>query len=151
MPKPAAQKPAAAAAVSPAAPAAPATPLAGLVIFAKDIRRVAAFYEAVAGLAVAEAAKDHIVLRSTTMELVLHGIPARIARQIQISSPPELREDSALKPFFPVASLARAREQAAALGGGLSPAEREWEARGFRACDGFDPEGNVLQCRQAAG
>lgn len=27
---------------------------------------------------------------------------------------------------------------------------KEWEARGFRACDGRDPEGNVLQVREAA-
>lgn len=152
MPKPLTQ--AATAAPTPAktpVPAVPlASPLAGLVIFAKDIRRVAAFYEAVAGLAVAESQKDHVVLRSATLELVVHGIPARIARQIEISTPPAPREDSALKPFFPVASLAQAREQAAALGGGLLASGREWEARGFRACDGFDPEGNVLQCREAA-
>jgi predicted enzyme related to lactoylglutathione lyase len=129
----------------------PATPLAGLVIFAKDIQRVAAFYEGVAGLAVAQSARDHVVLRSATLELVVHGIPARIAREIVIDTPPALREDSAWKPFFPVASLARAREQAQALGGGLQAASREWTARGFRACDGHDPEGNVLQLREPAG
>ena len=129
----------------------PVTPLAGLVIFAKDIHRVAAFYEGVAGLDIAQADTDHVVLRSATLELVVHGIPARIAREIVIETPPELREDSALKPFFPVASLATARQRAAALGGGLQPAPREWQARGFRACDGHDPEGNVLQLREPAG
>lgn len=130
---------------------APTLPLAGLVIFAKDVPRVAAFYEGVAGLARAAGDADHVVLRSATLELVVHGIPARIARGIVIDTPPALREDSAMKPFFPVPSLAQARVQAAALGGGLLPARREWEARGFRACDGHDPEGNVLQLREAAG
>lgn len=33
------------------------------------------------------------------------------------------------------------------------PATAEWQAseRGFRACDGRDPEGNVLQVLEAAG
>jgi hypothetical protein len=26
--------------------------------------------------------------------------------------------------------------------------EKEFEARGFRACDGYDPEGNVVQLRE---
>jgi hypothetical protein len=28
--------------------------------------------------------------------------------------------------------------------------EKEWSARGFRACDGYDPEGNVFQVREKA-
>ncbi len=43
-----------------------------------------------------------------------------------------------------------ARKQAAALGGQVGPKAREWQARGFRACDGFDPEGNVFQVRETA-
>ena len=42
------------------------------------------------------------------------------------------------------------RGQALALGGQLFAPKREWEARGFRACDGIDPEGNVIQLRQPA-
>jgi predicted enzyme related to lactoylglutathione lyase len=40
---------------------------------------------------------------------------------------------------------------AAAHGGAVQPAAREWEARGFRACDGHDPEGNIFQVRERAG
>ena len=42
-------------------------------------------------------------------------------------------------------------EQKAAerLGGRVKPVHDEWEARGFRACDGHDPEGNVIQVRES--
>jgi len=49
-----------------------------------------------------------------------------------------------------VASLAEARAEAPSLGGALYPSDREWEGKGFRACDGYDPEGNILQLRESA-
>jgi len=54
------------------------------------------------------------------------------------------------KPFFPVTSLSKARERAVALGGQLRPRSEEWEARGFRACEAIDPDGNVIQFREDA-
>ena len=123
----------------------------GAVIFAKDIRRVAAFYEHLCALAVVDAHSDHIVLESDAVQLVIHGIPPWIAKDIHIARPPAVREETPIKLFFPVASLAEARALAAQWGGQLLPAGREWEARGFRACDGHDPEGNVVQFRQALG
>ena len=122
----------------------------GAVIFAKEILRVAEFYRDVLGMPILVAEKDHIILESATFQLVIHGIPKKIAAQIQIQAPPSLREDTALKLFFPVESIAQARLKAKALGGALKPKSSEWEARGFRACDGHDPEGNVLQVRELA-
>jgi hypothetical protein len=63
---------------------------------------------------------------------------------------PALREDSYWKLALPVASIAAARTIASLLGGGLKSPEQEWEARGFRACDGYDPEGNVIQVREGS-
>ncbi len=57
------------------------------------------------------------------------------------------REDSYMKICLRVNDLKQARQQAALLGGMLDPPGREWEARSFRACDGHDPEGNVIQLR----
>ncbi len=127
-----------------------AAPKPGMVIFAKDVARVARFYERVFALAVTHAEGGDIVLESEVVQLVVHSIPARIARGITITSPPELREDTALKVFLPVARIAAARALAAECGGHLGPPEREWSARGFRACDGYDPEGNVIQARELA-
>lgn len=125
-------------------------PKPGAVVFAKNIERVARFYEALAGLSVTLAERDHIVLESEHIELVIHAIPKRLADGITITDPPAVREGTPIKLFFPVESLAQARASAPALGGQLGAAAKEWEARGFRACDGHDPEGNVFQLRQRA-
>ena len=123
---------------------------AGAVVFAKDLARVARFYEELLPMTVAHAERDHIVLQAPQFELVVHAIPKRVADSFEITVPPERRSETAIKLFFPVASLAEARDKAPALGGGLSPEKKEWEARGFRACDGYDPEGNVVQFREEA-
>jgi hypothetical protein len=32
----------------------------------------------------------------------------------------------------------------------MEPADREWSFNGVTVCDGFDPEGNVIQFREDA-
>jgi predicted enzyme related to lactoylglutathione lyase len=128
----------------------PDLPKPGAVLFAKDLPGMAQFYAGVVGLSTVHSDADVIVLESANQQLVLHGIPKHIARSIVIASPPKRREDTAVKLVFPVASLVEARERAAALGGELNSKKKEFEARGFRACDGHDPEGNVVQFREAS-
>lgn len=124
----------------------------GAVIFAKDLACMARFYQELLGLQELERAPGHVLLESEHLQLVIHAIPKPYAEAIHIGVPPTLREEQAIKLFFSVASLATARRLAAALGGGLKPASKEWQIEGslraFRACDGHDPEGNVLQCRE---
>lgn len=121
----------------------------GVVLFANDIERLARFYTAVTGLARTHEEPGLVVLADAQWQLVVHAIPPAIAAQYPITTPPALREDTAIKPFFPVTSLAEARRVAAEHGGALRPAEQEWSARGFVACEAYDPEGNVIQFRQA--
>jgi predicted enzyme related to lactoylglutathione lyase len=118
----------------------------GAVIFTGDHKRLANFYEAVTGLTVSFADDKVTVLRSDSFELVIHLLP----NESRVNQPPQVRQDSYIKPFFPVTSLSGARERAAALGGQLRPAEEEWTARGFRACEAIDPDGNVIQFREEA-
>jgi predicted enzyme related to lactoylglutathione lyase len=125
-------------------------PKSGAVLFAKDLPRVAKFYEGVAGLSVVHSEAEVIVLESPGQQLVLHGLPARVALAIQIGSPPKLRTDTAVKLVFAVASIAQARADAVAFGGEVNAQKKEFAARGFRACDGHDPEGNVIQFRENA-
>jgi predicted enzyme related to lactoylglutathione lyase len=127
----------------------PNQPKSGAVLFAKDLLRVAKFYEELLGLSVVTADGDKIVLESAEFLLVVHAVPGEIADSISITSPPELRTNVPVKLFFPVASLAEARVKASALGGTLYPSHKEWEGRGFRACDGYDPEGNIVQLRES--
>lgn len=124
----------------------PAT--AGAIIFAKDPARVARFYEKISGLSVVQSEAGHIVLACGALELVIHAIPASIAADIVVGDPPDVREETPIKLFLAVPSLTAARTQAADLGGRLAPEDREWSAPGYRACDGIDPEGNVVQFRE---
>lgn len=123
-------------------------PTAGAVIFAKNPAKVASFYEAVLAASVERAESDLVVLAVGPFQLVIHTIPEPIAQGIELSDPPALREETPIKLFFPVSSLAQARATASAFGGGLAPQTTEWSGPGFRACDGWDPEGNVVQLRQ---
>ena len=116
----------------------------GVVIFTGNHKRLAKFYEAMTGLAVRFADDGLAILGSDMFELVIHALPAEPA----VSKPLVPREDSYMKPFFPVTNLSEARERAAALGGQLQPEDKEWTARGFRACEALDPDGNVIQFRE---
>ncbi len=120
----------------------------GVVVYAKDVAAVAAFYESVVDLAVAEVADGHVALASDEVELVVVRIPVELAGSIEIARPPRRREGTPIKPVLPVASLALARERALSVGGVLDGAEREWRWGGTLVCDGHDPEGNVFQLRE---
>ena len=109
---------------------------------------MAKFYEAIVPMTLAHSEPGLIVLEAQGFELVVHGIPEHIARSISIGSPPARRTDTALKPVLPVDSIARARLQAAELGGELDAEHAEFEWRGFRCCHGHDPEGNIIQFRE---
>lgn len=125
-------------------------PKPSAVVFAKDVEKLAAFYAETAGLARLETGTAHVVLDGEAMQLVVHGIPAAVAARIEIASPPLRRESTPIKLCLPVANLAAARRIASAHGGVIDPSANEWAARGFRACDGHDPEGNVVQFREPA-
>jgi len=122
---------------------------AGTIVYAKDIARVARFYADVADLEIVHEVEDHVVLESETHELVVVAIPAATAARIVISTPPARRENTAFKLSFAVASIADARVAAQAAGGELNPPAREWDFQGMRVCDGCDPEGNMIQVREA--
>ena len=122
---------------------------AGAIVYAKDIARLARFYAAVADLEIVHEVDDHVVLESETYELVVVAIPAATAARIVISTPPARRENTAFKLSFAVDSLADARTATQAAGGELNPPGTEWDFQGLRVCDGCDPEGNMIQLREA--
>lgn len=115
------------------------------VVFVDDVARVAAFYRGVAGMKQTHADDRHVVLEIPGFQLTVHALASHGGDSGRAYP---TREDSYVKLCFPVADLAQARAIASSLGGEVWPADREWEARGFRACDGRDPEGNVFQLRQ---
>jgi hypothetical protein len=111
----------------------------GTVIFTGDKDRLAGFYEAVTGLPVRANDGSVTVLASDEFELVIHALPGE-----PVVDGSQSRREAYVKPFFPVKSLSDARRRALDLGGRVSPASEEWEARGFRACEAIDPDGNPI-------
>ena len=123
-------------------------PQQGIVLFAKNKKRVSAFYQAALGLSAVESAPSHDLLRGGTYEIVVHAIPRRIAAHIEITRPPTARERAAIKPMFVVKSLDQVRGAAERTGGVLKPASEMWHFRGCSVLDGLDPEGNQVQFKQ---
>jgi hypothetical protein len=119
-----------------------------MVLFAKNKRRVSAFYQAKLGVRVVESEVSHDLLRGTTYEIVVHAIPRKIAAGIEITDPPMPRERAAIKPTFVVKSLEKVRGAAQKSGGFLKPASEAWHFRGCSVLDGMDPEGNQVQFKQ---
>lgn len=119
---------------------------AGAVIFVGNVERVAGFYRSVAAMAVVAGDESHQVLEIEGFQLVIHRIPG----EVESEQPAVSREDSYIKICLPVANLDEARASAAENGGVVKGKDFEWEARGFRACDGNDPEGNIIQLRVPA-
>ena len=121
----------------------------GAVLFAKNLDRVATFYSAVLGLTEDNRAADHIVLESPGFQLVVHRLTGGGAVSGDTISPPARRATAAFKPVFFVPSISHLRRVAEAHGGVLESAEQEWSFKGTTVCDGLDPEGNVIQFREA--
>ena len=120
----------------------------GAVIYAKDYRALASFYERVAGLMQREADEEYVLLEGASFQLVILQIPQRIAANISIEKPPRKRENTPIKLFLNVSSIEDARRTAKELGGELYGIEKEWKFHGVKRCDGMDPEGNVFQLQE---
>jgi len=120
----------------------------GLVVFAKNKKRVSAFYQQALGLAVEESDTSHDLLRGNGYEVVIHSIPRKYAAGITIAKPPQPREETPFKPTFIVASLSETRRAVEATGGYLKPESAAWHFRGHTVLDGWDPEGNIVQFKQ---
>lgn len=121
----------------------------GLVVFAKNKKRVSAFYQQTLDLDLAETATSHDLLRGHGYEVVVHTIPRKYAASMTITKPPVPRQDSPFKPTFVVVSIEAVRSAAQATGGYLKPNSGAWHFRGHVVIDGWDPEGNIVQFKQA--
>lgn len=121
-------------------------------VYAQDLQRLAGFYERLLSLARLEAQGSFVLLADAagTLELVIVQVPEPMAAQIDITAPPQVREDTPIKLSFAVPAIEALRERIAAAGGQLKPADAGWAWRGARHLDGVDPEGNVFQLREPA-
>ena len=118
------------------------------MIFAVDVNRVANFYQAVLGVSPCPGEGDNkkdLRLCKEGEEILIHSIPAHIAKTISVQSPPIAREDSAMKPVFNVSSLSESLEQVSVKGGVVTT--MNFTLDGLTRHDVLDPEGNVIQLR----
>lgn len=118
------------------------------VLFVKDLQRVAAFYTGALGMTCTFSDEYHFALDCCDFTLIVHQIPQHIAAEITIEQPPERRVWGAVRLDFPVRDLARSRELAASLGGGIDDDMPKWADENTNLFLGYDPEGNQIGVSQ---
>ena len=119
--------------------------MSALVIFSVNVRRLATFYEKVLDVRPTLEESGDIRLRSEQEEVLIHSIPPRIAKTIEVQIPPEPRQDSAIKPAFDVDSLDASLDAVAVNGGVVTG--HSFVLDGVHRHDVLDPDGNVIQLR----
>jgi hypothetical protein len=116
-------------------------------VFAKDQELLVTFYRQFGFVPTLTEPDDVAVLTDGDCELTIVSIPPHISRDIEISSPPQVRSQTPIKLTFIVAALDDALERAQHFGGSTADFKR-WSMEGFDIQDCVDPEGNVFQLRQ---
>ena len=114
------------------------------VLFARDQKKVAAFYETVLDAEKKSGDAHHTSLSCAGLDLMVHQIPAHLLPAVTSGEPVERREATAIRLDYPVADLERARRDARRLGGSIDEQPPPWAAGDTRYFLGQDPEGNVF-------
>ena len=114
------------------------------ILYVKDLERMKHFYAEMLG---AKPTNQDWTDTWATFEtggarFSLHAIPAEIAKNMVIESPPIRREQHAVKLSFEVMDVESERARLESLG--VQMLRRPWQKPG-EACDAVDPEGNVFQ------
>ncbi len=118
------------------------------MVFSVDVPRLAAFYQAVLHARPTHEPSGDIRLFTEREEVLIHSIPTKIARTIDLHTPPEPRDGAAIKPVFEVSALDDALD-AVRTGGGVVTG-RTFTIDGLTRQDVLDPDGNVIQLRGRA-
>ena len=113
--------------------------LQGVMLFVKDLERMAAFYTEVLGMKVIADTRleTWVEFESSGSRFSLHAIPADIASGVTIEAPPVPRERSVTKLTFEVADVEGTLARIEAMG--LPLLRRPWGG-----VEASDPEGNVF-------
>ncbi len=115
-----------------------------VILFAKDMVRMAAFYGEALGLDLTGGSPAEGLIRFDAggCALALHAIPEAIAGGIEVGDPPAARTDTPIKLAFQVDDVGAARAALIERGAVMGDLRR---FGGLVLCDGLDPEGNVFQ------
>ena len=118
---------------------------ARVILFAKDMKTMLAFYENVLGLerlSAPDDSKDFVSLDAGGIQISLHKIPQRYAKNIEIADPPFPREQTPMKVAFRVSDVGEFRKRLESRGVQMRKIQK---AGSIFFCDGTDPEGNIFQ------
>ena len=118
--------------------------LRGAILFVKDFPRMRESYKDMLQVGPVNTEWVDVWARFDLggADFALHAIPEEYARGIQISSPPQAREQNPVKLVFLVKDVSSERARLEAMGAAML--QRPWQGEND-ACDGVDPEGNVFQ------
>jgi hypothetical protein len=114
------------------------------VLFARDQRGVATFYQALSGATIRESDAEHTALSCAGFELLVQQIPRELLPALEPGQAVQRRERSAVRLDFPVADLHHARREAHRLGGSVDERPAPWAGSDQSFFLGQDPEGNVF-------
>jgi extradiol dioxygenase family protein len=116
--------------------------LSSALIYVKDLPRMRAFYSEMLGVKPSNDTwtDSWTEFDAGGVQFALHAIPAEIASQIEITSPPRARGQNPVKLIFEVDDVDAERGRLELLG--ITMVQRPWGA-----WDGIDPEGNVFGIR----
>jgi predicted enzyme related to lactoylglutathione lyase len=118
--------------------------LGSAVLYVKDLERMKRFYSEILGTKPTNQkfADLWATFETGGARLALHAVPAEIAENIEISSPPRRREEEPVKLIFEVNDVESERARLESLG--IEVLRRHWQKPG-ETCDAVDPEGNIFQ------
>ena len=118
--------------------------LRGAILYVKDLERMKQFYGDMLGVEPTNQSWADVwtAFDSGGARFCLHAIPVALAMNIEIATPPVMREDEVVKLIFEVKDVEAERERLESLG--IQTIRRPWQKPG-EACDAVDPEGNVFQ------
>ncbi|MEO1082501.1 MAG: VOC family protein [Pseudomonadota bacterium] len=108
----------------------------GAIVYARDVRELAAFYQRFFGMTQTRETPEFIALDLEGLSVIVHEAPVEFPR----------KTINTVKLFLTVPSLKQAREQVVEEGG--AALEGEWSNAFFRLCNIADPEGNHIQIRE---
>jgi extradiol dioxygenase family protein len=110
-----------------------------ILLYVKDLPRMAAFYGGPLGLVADPKTRSDtwVEFDAGAIRLGLHAIPAGIAAGIEIAEPPVVREETPLKLIFAAEDVAAEAKRLEALG--VTVFQHPWGS-----FDALDPEGNVF-------
>jgi predicted enzyme related to lactoylglutathione lyase len=118
--------------------------LRSAILYVKDLERMKRFYSEMLGIVPTnhQWTDTWATFETGGSRFSLHAIPAEIAKNIEIGSPPTPREQDPVKLIFEVNDVESERARLESLG--AQTLRRPWQKAG-EACDAVDPEGNVFQ------